>query len=131
MLWRDERGQSAAEALLATVLFVVLVLGGLELARGVALKQALDRGAFEGARYLATRGDVSGAISVARQAVARAILGADPNQAQVTTTWTPATRYGDQVCVTVSYPTTLDMPLVAAVARTLGATHCTPYEVYP
>ena len=52
------------EALLGTVLFIALILGGLELGRAVALKQALDSGAFEGARYLATRGDVAGATAV-------------------------------------------------------------------
>ena len=103
----------------------------LELARAVSLKQALDRGAFEGVRYLATRGDVAGTTPVVRAAVARAILGADAAQASVSTTWTAGTRYGASVCVTTSYATTLDMPLVAVVARTLSATHCTPYEVYP
>jgi len=97
----------------------------------VSLKQALDRGAFEGARYLATHGDVAGTTPVVRAAVGRAILGADPAQASVSTTWTAAARYGDSVCVTASYATTIDMPMVAAVARTLSATHCTPYEVYP
>jgi len=128
---RNSRGQSAVEALLGTLLFVTLIFGGLELARAVALKQALDRGAFEGVRYLATHGDVAGTTPVVRAAVARAILGADPTQASVNTTWIAAARYGDSVCVTASYATTIDMPLVAAVARTLTATHCTPYEVYP
>ena len=128
---RETRGQSAVEALLGTLLFVTLIFGGLELAREVALKQALDRGAFEGVRYLATHGDVAGTTPVVRAAVARAILGANPTQASVNTTWTAAARYGDIVCVTASYATTIDMPLVAAVARTLSATHCTPYEVYP
>jgi len=127
----DERGQSTVEMLLGTILFIVLIFGGLELARAVSLKQALDRGAFEGARYLATHGDVAGVTPVVRAAVGRAILGADSNLAGVSTTWTPATRYGDDVCVTVSYATTLDMPLVARVGRTLSATHCTSYEVYP
>ena len=44
----DPRAQSAVEALLGTILFVTLIFGGLELARAVSLKQALDRGAFEG-----------------------------------------------------------------------------------
>ena len=66
-----------------------------------------------------------------RAAVGRAILGADPAQASVSTMWTAAARYGDSVCVTAAYATTIDMPLVAAVARSLTATHCTPYEVYP
>ena len=52
-------------------------------------------------------------------------------QASVNTTWSPLMGYGDSVCVTATYATTIDMPLVAAVARTLTATHCTPYEVYP
>ena len=128
---RETRGQSAVEALLGTLLFVTLIFGGLELARAVSLKQALDRGAFEGVRYLATHGDVAGTTPVVRAAVARAILCANPTQASVNTTWTAAARYGDSVCVTASYATTIDMPLVAAVARTLSATHCTPYEVYP
>ena len=128
---RDPRAQSAVEALLGTILFVTLIFGGLELARAVSLKQALDRGAFEGARYLATHGNVAGTTPVVQAAVGRAILGADPGQASVSTTWTPVTSYGDSVCVTATYATTIDMPLVAAVARTLSATHCTPYEIYP
>jgi Flp pilus assembly protein TadG len=119
------------EALLGTILFVTLIFGGLELARAVSLKQALDRGAFEGARYLATHGDVAGTTPVVQAAVGRAILGADPAQASVSTTWSPLMGYGDSVCVTATYATTIDMPLVAAVARNLTATHCTPYEVYP
>jgi Flp pilus assembly protein TadG len=128
-LFRDRRGQSAAEALLITVLLVTLTFGGIELARAVALKQALDRGAFEGARYLATRGDVAGAAGLVRNAVSNAILGGDPAAVSIDTTWSAGTTYGDTVCVTASYPVTLDMPLVAVVARTLQATHCTVYEV--
>jgi Flp pilus assembly protein TadG len=116
---------------LGTILFVTLIFGGLELARAVSLKQALDRGAFEGARYLATHGDVAGTTPVVQAAVGRAILGAAPAQASVNTTWSPLMGYGDSVCVTATYATTIDMPLVAAVARNLTATHCTPYEVYP
>ena len=100
MMTRDPRAQSAVEALLGTILFVTLIFGGLELARAVSLKQALDRGAFEGARYLATHGNVAGTTPVVQAAVGRAILGADPAQASVSTTWTPATSYGDSVCVT-------------------------------
>ena len=128
---RDTRGQSAVEALLGTILFVTLIFGGLELARAVSLKQALDRGAFEGVRYLATHGDVAGTTPVVQAAIGRAILGAEPAQAGVSTTWTPATSYGESVCVTAEYATTIDMPLVAAVEHNLTATHCTPYEVYP
>ncbi len=68
---RATHGQSAVEALLGTILFVTLIFGGLELARAVSLKQALDRGAFEGARYLATHGDVAGTTPVVRAAVGR------------------------------------------------------------
>jgi len=127
----ETKGQTAAEMLLGTILFVVLIFGGLELARAVSLKQALGRGAFEGARYLAIHGDVAGVTPVVQAALSRAILGAEPTQVTVTTTWHTGMRYGDNVCVTADYATDIDMPLVATVARTLSATHCTTYEVYP
>ncbi len=128
----DGRGQSVVEGLLITVLFITLIFGGLELARAVSLKQALDRGAFEGARYLATHPDLAGATAVAKGAVGNAILGGDPANAAVTSDWTPgATRYGDTFCLTLSYATTVQLPLVSSTARTLSARHCTVYEVWP
>ena len=116
---RDLRAaQSAVEALLGTILFVTLIFGGLELARAVSLKQALDRGAFEGARATWRCMATSPARRPwCRPRSAAPILGADPAQASVSTTWTPAASYGDSVCVTAAYATTIDMPLVAAVAR--------------
>ena len=75
---------------------MTLIFGGLELARAVSLKQALDRGAFEGARYLATHADLAGATTVAKNAVGNAILGGDPAKATVTSDWAPGvTGYGD------------------------------------
>ena len=128
----DGRGQSVIEGLLITVLFVTLIFGGLELARAVSLKQALDRGAFEGARYLATHADLTGATSVAKSAVGNAILGGDPAKAAVASDWAPGvTGYGDTFCLTVSYATTVQLPLVSSTARTLSARHCTVYEVWP
>lgn len=132
MKWvRDGRGQSVAESLLMTILLITLLFGGVELARAVSLKQALDRGAFEAARYLATRGDPAGCLGPVQLAVSHAILGGDPGAVQVSTTWTGATQYGDTVCVTATYQVDLDMPLVAVMTRTLRATHCTIYEVIP
>jgi Flp pilus assembly protein TadG len=129
---RDHRGQSVVEGLLITVLFVTLIFGGLELARAVSLKQALDRGAFEGARYLATHADLPGASAVAKSAVGNAILGGDPTKATVTSDWAAGlTGYGDSFCLTVSYATTIQLPLVSSTARTLSARHCTVYEVWP
>ena len=129
---RDHRGQSVVEGLLITVLFVTLIFGGLELARAVSLKQALDRGAFEGARYLATHADLPGASAVAKSAVGNAILGGDPTKATVTSDWVAGlTGYGDSFCLTVSYATTIQLPLVSSTARTLSARHCTVYEVWP
>lgn len=128
---RDRRGQSAAEALLTTILMITLIFGGIEIARAISLKQALDRGAFEGARYLATHGDLAGANGAVRDAVTHAILGGDPALVTTSSTWSAATRYGDTVCLTASYATSLNMPLVATVARNLSARHCTAYEVYP
>ncbi len=130
-MWRQTRGQSTVEALLVTFVLLALVFGGFETARAVALKQALDRGAYEAARHLAVHGDPVQAERVAKEAVARAILGGDPAKVTFATTWYPGIDYGDAFCVTLAYPTTLDMPLVATVAKTLQARHCTTSEVYP
>lgn len=129
----DVRGQSAVEMLLGTLLFVTLIFGGLELARAVSLKQALERGAFEGVRYWAIKGDQVGAEGVVRAAVGQAILGGDPATVELDfagSAWGP-TRYGDTVCISLLYPLRLDLPLVAVGVKYLSATQCTLYEVYP
>ncbi len=130
-MWRERWGQSTVEALLVSFVLLTLAFGGFETARAVALKQALDRGAYEAARYLAVRGDVAGAQTVAQSAVSRAILGGDPGQMSFSTTWYAGIDYGDSFCVTLTYPLTMDMPLVGTFVPTLTAEHCTTYEVYP
>ena len=130
-MWKRTRGQSTVEALLVTFVLLALVFGGFETARAVALKQALDRGAYEAARYIAVHGDPVEAEQVAKEAVSRAILGGDPARVSFATTWYAGIDYGDAFCVTLEYPVTLDMPLVATLSTTLRSEHCTTYEVYP
>ncbi len=130
-MWRRIDGQSTVEALLVSFVLLALVFGGFEIARAVALKQALDRGAYEAARYIAVHGDSVQAEQVAKNAVGRAILGGDPAQVSFSTTWYVGIDYGDAFCVTLTYPLTLDMPLVVTTSVTLKSEHCTTYEVYP
>src|SRR4051812_48377542 len=52
-LGRDAAGQASVEALLVLVLMGLLIFGGIELSRGVAIRQALDSGAGASVRALA------------------------------------------------------------------------------
>ncbi|TLN18929.1 hypothetical protein FDZ74_06470, partial [bacterium] len=48
--WRA--GQVAVEALLVVIIFALLIFGGIELSRGVAVRQALDSGTGAATRAL-------------------------------------------------------------------------------
>lgn len=128
---RDEQGQATVETLFSLMVLISLFFGGFALATGVSTKEALDRGTYEGARYLALTDDKPGAVQKVKDAMSHAVLGGDPNNITVTTSWTTTTDYGDQFYVEASYPITITLPLVGSVNRTLTVRHYVTEEKYP
>lgn len=128
---RDERGTTAVEVLLVTMIVIPLIFGGIELTRGITIKESLDRGAFEGARYFAIHGNETAARNQVRAASANGVFPLDPSKVSVTISPNAGLKYGDAVCVEASYDTDLDLALVSMFSVRLRGRHCTAYERFP
>jgi len=102
-----ERGNYMIEFGLSIVLFFGIVLGILDVSRGIYAYNFLAGAAKEGARYAMIHGSSSGAKASAtdiQNVVQNWLIGMADSSATVTTTWSPATENpGSQVTVKVQY----------------------------
>ena len=105
---QGERGNTMIEFGLSFVLFFCIILGVLDVARGIYTYSFLEGAAKEGSRYAMVHGSSSGsqATSSSVQTVVQQWLTGvvNPTSATVTTTWTPANENpGSLVNVKVQY----------------------------
>jgi Flp pilus assembly protein TadG len=102
---KAEQGSYLIESGLCFVTFFVILLGILDVGRGIYSYNFISAAAKEGTRYAMVHGNSSGSIASASdvQNVVRGwligVLGAD--SATVTTTWTPDNKPGSLVQVQV------------------------------
>jgi len=76
----DQRGQAAVEALLVVMLFALVIFGGFELSRGVAIRQALDSGTGAAVRVLSLDpSQWDNASNLVQQAVEQNVMGSGPD----------------------------------------------------
>jgi len=130
---QKERGTISIETVFFIIIFAVAFFGGVELARGVALRHALDAGTWEATRYLSIHpGDWSGADNIIRQAVSRSPLGSGyASQVSVTVNM-PSSAFGEPFSVTADVPFQATLPLVGGLTqRTLTSEHTLRIEAYP
>ena len=138
---RDEAGQAAVEALLVLMLMVLLIFGGIELSRGVALRQALDSGAGAATRALSldpTQWPFAG--SLVEQSVQQTILGAGPGATlQVydsantprSAAWLSGSAFGTAFILEASAPFQTNIPFLSDQAIILRVRHWGIVERYP
>ena len=105
---RGERGSYIIELGLAFLIFFVLVLGVLDVGRGIYTYNFLAGAAKEGSRYAMVHGSSSGSkasSSDVQTVVQNWLIGVpSPASATVTTTWTPSSENpGSLVNVKVQY----------------------------
>jgi len=107
MDWRrGERGSVAAEVAMALPILMFVLLGVIDLGRGVAAKAALGSAARAAARYASVRSMTSGdpaTLEKIRGYLRGNVSGIDPDQVTVTTIWSPTNTRGSKVQVSVSY----------------------------
>jgi Flp pilus assembly protein TadG len=102
---KGERGNYLIESGLCFVTFFVILLGVLDVSRGIYSYNFMSAAAKEGTRYAIVHGNSSGSIASASdvQNIVRSwlvgVIGADT--ATVTTTWTPDNKPGSLVQVQV------------------------------
>jgi Flp pilus assembly protein TadG len=110
-----QKGGVVAEVGLALPLLLFMMLGLVDVGRGLAAKAALGGAVRAATRYASVRSSTSGdAATVTKiQNYLRAhVEGLDTNQIEVTAAWTPTNTRGSRVLVNVSYPFTPIMPFI-------------------
>ncbi len=138
---RGTRGQVAVEALLVLLVLVVLTFGGIELAQGVALRQALDAGTAAAVRALSLDpGQWSYSTSLVQSGVNQNVMGAKPtvtlqilNSSGVprSSGWLNGQAFGTAFILESSAPFQSDIPLLETSAVTVKVRHWGVVERYP
>lgn len=138
---RDPRGQAAVEALLVLMILVLVIFSGIELSRGVALRQALDSGAGAAVRALALDpSQWAFAGTILQQGVDQNILGVKPAAALKvydasgtlrSSAWLSGSPFGTAFILEGSAPFQADIPFLSEPLVTIRVRHWGMVERYP
>lgn len=141
---RRERGQASIELLLAVLVLSALFFGGVELAKGVAVKHALDVGVSEAARGLALDPtQYTWADALVRAEVTDNVMGGDLGSsitlrlldaggAEITPAMLVGYAFGTTFRVRAEVPFQAVVPFVPGLsARAIAAEHWAVVERYP
>lgn len=136
-----QSGQAAVEALLAVMILGLLIFGGIELSRGVAVRQALDSGAGAATRALSLDpGQWTFATNLIQQAVNQNVMGAGPlvtvriydaSNTLRSSAWLSGSPFGTAFVVEASAPFQTDIPFLPNSAITIQVRHWGIVERYP
>lgn len=138
---QDARGQASVEALIVLALLGLLIFGGIELSRGVAIRQALDSGTGAAVRALSLDpGQWGFATNVIQHSVDQNMMGAGPavsvqvydaaNNAR-SSAWLSGSPFGTAFVLEASAPFQADIPFLPASAITIRVRHWGIVERYP
>jgi Flp pilus assembly protein TadG len=135
------KGQAAVEALLVLMILVLVIFGGIELSRGVAVRQALDSGAGIAVRALSLDpAQWSFADNVVQQGVSQNVMGAnvattlqvyDASGNLRSSAWLSGSPFGTSFILEASAPFQADIPFLAEPVMTIRVRHWGIVERYP
>ena len=138
---KDNRAQASVEALLVLMLLALLVFGGVELSRGVAVRQALDSGCGAAVRALSLDpGQWSFAVNLIQQSVQQNVMGAGPVvSVQVydsantprSSAWLSGSPFGTVFVLEASAPFQADIPFLPNSPMSIRVRHWGIVERYP
>ncbi|GAP21903.1 TadE/TadG family type IV pilus assembly protein [Leptolinea tardivitalis] len=140
-LSQDQAGQAAVEALLVLMILALVIFGGIELSRGVAIRQALDSGSGAAVRALSldpTQWSFAG--NVVQQGVNQNVMGAnstitlqvyDASGNLRSSAWLSGSPFGTSFILEASAPFQADIPFLAEPAMTIRVRHWGIVERYP
>jgi len=138
-----ERGQSVLELLLALLILIPLVFGGIELSRGVDIRQSLESGTFIAARGLSLEPDGwSWALSTIQSSLNTNVLGGgsvsaatvkiyNDNGTEITSSALNALTFGSPFRLESTVTYTPDIPIVGGIPITIRVSHRSLVERYP
>jgi hypothetical protein len=137
----DQKGQAAVEALLVLMILVLVIFGGIELSRGVAIRQALDSSAGAAVRALS--------LDPSQWSYARDLIQDETNQnvmgANVGTSlqvfdaagtprssaWLLGSPFGTAFILEASAPFQADIPFLSGPVMTIRVQHWGIVERFP
>jgi hypothetical protein len=138
---RKNGGQASVEALLVLMLLGLLIFGGIELSRGVAVRQALDSGSGAAVRALSLDpGQWSFSTSLVTQSVQQNVMGGGPvaslkvyDSANTlrSSAWLSGSPFGTTFILEASAPFQTNIPFLADQSITIRVRHYGIVERYP
>jgi len=140
-LRQDHKGQAAVEALLVLMILVLVIFGGIELSRGVAIRQALDSSTGMAARALSldpSQWDY--AKSVIQEGTNQNVIGGetattlkvfDAAGTQRSSAWLSGSSFGTTFILEASAPFQADIPFLSESLLTIRVQHWGIVERYP
>ena len=136
-----QNGQASIEALLMLMLLSLLIFGGIELSRGVAIRQALDSGTGAAVRALSLDPTQwSFASGVVQQEIHQNVMGAGPAiTVQVydsantlrSSAWLSGSPFGTSFILEASAPFQADIPFLPDNVLIIRVRHWGIVERYP
>jgi Flp pilus assembly protein TadG len=132
-LSQDHNGQAAVEALLVLMILALIIFGGIELSRGVSVRQALDSSTGAAVRALSldpTQWSFAG--NVVQQGVNQNVMGAnvgttlqvyDTAGNQRSSAWLSGSPFGTSFILEASAPIQADIPFLAEPALMIRVRH--------
>lgn len=137
--WRA--GQVAVEALLVVMLFGLLIFSGIELSRGVAIRQALDSGTGAATRALSLDPAQWGfATDLVQQSVNQNVMGTQPpvtlqvydiSNSLRSSAWLSGSPFGTSFVIEAAVPFQAEIPFLPDSAVTIRVRHWGIVERYP
>jgi len=137
----DSKGQAAVEALLVLMVLALVIFGGIELSRGVAMRQALDSSAGAAVRALSldpsqwnyaknliqegTNQNVMGTVE------ATTIQVFDATGTPRSSAWLSGSPFGTTFILEASAPFQADIPFLSEPIMTIRVQHWGIVERYP
>ena len=138
---KDNQAQASVEALLVLMLLALLVFGGVELSRGVAVRQALDSGCGAAVRALSLDpGQWSFAVNLIQQSVQQNVMGAglvvsvqvyDSANTPRSSAWLSGSPFGTVFILEASAPFQADIPFLPNSPMSIRVRHWGIVERYP
>ena len=137
----DSKGQAAVEALLVLMVLALVIFGGIELSRGVAMRQALDSSAGAAVRALSLDpSQWSYAKNLIQEGTNQNVMGTvEATTIQVfdaagtprSSAWLSGSPFGTTFILEASAPFQADIPFLSEPIMTIRVQHWGIVERYP
>ena len=137
----NQKGQAAVESLLILMILALVIFGGIELNRGVAIRQALDSSAGAAVRALSLDPSQWGfAANLIQTGTNKNIMGAnvttsiqvyDASGILRSSAWLSGSPFGTTFILESSAPFQADIPFLSSNILTIKVQHWGIVERYP